>query len=251
MRWQRIVQSITFGLFSFGILSLAQAQEGKGNIDGGLRLYVVYDHRADKELIPDEGKGCDLVQQVKARNQLKGGLNRTGTFLDPVGENGLYPTLLVFARSIPAGLEEPLSVLLKQADEALGNPDEKNTRYLDYRSSRLAIYGIFLTLKKELQDDQDRDKSIGAVCKVGTQAQLRKTLLGVTETTVEKDGNLIPNPALKPLGVEAEDDVVVVFYDRLQVVERWKFSKDKAMTAEDVQAVIAVIDARLLKKKKK
>jgi hypothetical protein len=250
MRWSRLSSRLAFVCLFLGVTGFSVAQDNQ-LIEGGLRVYVVYDRRAEKDTIPEEAKACDLVQQVKARTQLKTELNRTGTFLCPISERGLYPTLAIFSRTVPASVDEPLSVLLKQADEGLSNADEKNFRYTDYRSSKLGVFGVFLTLTKDLPDDQKRDDSINAVCKLGSAAKFSKVLLGVTEAQIEQDGNVVPNPQLTALGIEKDDETVVIYYERLEVVQRWKFTKEKPLAAEDVNTVLSTIDARLVKRKKK
>jgi hypothetical protein len=201
-----------------GIVGAASADEKDAKIEAGFRCYIVMDKRYD----------------------LKTEQNRTGSFHCPVCEYGLQPVLAVFSRSIPAREDDPVVALIQRQDKLA----EK------YRAQRLGTFAVFLTLNKDHPDDKDREKSLQAVGLVAQQANVKNVLIGVAEATVEEEGETVPSPQVKAFHIGNEDDVTVILYHRMTVVDRWKFTKDKPLTAQDLDAVSAAVDQLLGKKKK-
>jgi hypothetical protein len=195
------------------------AQEGAERIPEGFRTFVVTDNRYDP----------------------KSDFNRSGKFNDVVGEYGLGPVILVFSRIVPTAETEPLFQLL-QKQEKLAD---------DFKSIRLGTAIVFLNLTKDFPEDTERDSKIAAVANVSRQAKLKNIVANVAEATIEVEGQAQTAPQVKAFKIEDGDEVTVIFYNRLQVVKRWTFTKDKAMTEADIKSIEETVTKTLAKPKKK
>jgi hypothetical protein len=52
------------------------------------------------------------------------------------------------------------------------------------------------------------------------------------------------------MGVGAEDDIVIVFYNNFVVVKRWKFKASTPPTEDDLKSLVAAVQKALGSQKK-
>ncbi|WP_020472536.1 hypothetical protein [Zavarzinella formosa] len=163
-----------------------------------------------------EGFRAYVVNEPRyAPNELR---NRTGKMEDLVCDHGLNPVIAVFSRTIPADASHPLNVLVAKLD-ALGD---------NYVNRRLGTYLVFLALKDEYRKDETRDARISEIQRFVKEATPKRTTIGLAEATETPDGtNQAAIPAqVTSMGIGADDDLVIVLYQRFIVVKRWKFKAD-------------------------
>ncbi|HEX3150306.1 MAG TPA: hypothetical protein VHR66_19675 [Gemmataceae bacterium] len=157
--------------------------------------------------------------------------NRAGKMQDLVTDHGLEPVLAVFSRTIPADASHPLAAVVKKFDEL----DEAK----EYKARRLGSFLVFLSLKNEFRKDETRDARIKEIGQFVSGIMPKKTTVGLAEATETPDGTeqpLVP-AQVSAMGIGAEDDIVVVLYNRFHVIKRWKFPASKPPTDEDLKAI--------------
>jgi hypothetical protein len=137
--------------------------------------------------------------------------------VDLVTDNGLNPVIAVFAREIPADASHPLAAVIKKLDELAETKE--------YKARRLATYLVFLALKDEFRKDPTLDARVKEVAQFAAGVMPKKTTIALAEATETPDGAAMPSvPAqVDAMGITAEDDIVIVFYYKLNVIKRWKF----------------------------
>jgi hypothetical protein len=209
-----------------GVVALATtlpvlAQEKRDNVSEGFRAFIVNEPRF-------------------AASEIR---NRAGKMQDLVCDHGLNPVIAVFSRTIPADATHPLNAIIAKQDE-LAN---------DYASRRLGTYAVFLSLKDEFRKDETRDARLAEIQRFIKEASPKRTTIGLAEATVTPDGT---NQAAVPsqvtaMGIEADDDLVIVLYNRFGVVKRWKFKDDAPPTPEKLGELTAEVEKLLGKIKKK
>ncbi len=217
MRLGRIFRSCTLlGLLTVSI-AVAQEPEPKpakdaNTIPSTFRSFVVLDKRTDA----------------------KDPLNRTNKIHCLVCENNLNPVVAVFARSQPtreAGVDDPLSKLTVGLAKLL-TVDK-------YKAQNFASFVIFATLDKEFQSDDKRDLYAAAIKTWGEATGVGGVVLGLTGQTSD---------AVKNWNLEKDNDITVVLYHRMKMVQKpWTFAEGK-MTDADVKAILAAAEAELGKK---
>ena len=164
--------------------------------------------------------------------------------VDLVTEHGLEPTIAVFARTIPADVAQPAGFLVKKLD-ALQEMKE-------YKAKRLGAFMVFLALKDEYRKDETRDPRIKEIQQFAAGIMPKHTTIALAEATAVPEGSETPLvPAqVQAMGIGPEDDIVVVFYDRLHVIKRWKFPASKPPTEEDLKAIDDAVAKELAPTKK-
>ena len=217
MRLGRFFRSCTLlGLLTASI-SVAQEPDPKpvkdaNTIPSTFRSFVVLDKRTDA----------------------KDPLNRTNKIHCLVCENNLNPVVAVFARSQPtkeAGIDDPQSKLTVGLAKLL-TVDK-------YKAQNFASFLIFATLDKEFQSDDKRDLFAAAIKTWGEATAVGGVVLGLTGQTSE---------AVKNWNLEKDNDITVVLYHRMKMVQKpWTFAEGK-MTDADVKAILAATEAELGKK---
>jgi hypothetical protein len=195
--------------------SAAPAQKAEA-VPGPFRMYVVLDSRYDPK---DEQ-------------------NRTGKLHDPIGEFGLAPGIAVFSRTLPMKPEGPLVTLISEQDRLAQK----------YKPLRLGAFVAFLTLTKDFPEEGDRDNRIAEVANFARQIKPAQVVIGVAEATVDENGKAAPSLQVAAWKIRPEDDLTVVFFDRVSVVGRWAFSKDKPPTAAEIDDIATVVDKHLAPK---
>jgi hypothetical protein len=168
------------------------------------------------------------------RTDAKDPLNRTNKIHCLVCENNLNPVVAVFSRSQPtkeAGADDPLSKLTVGLAKLL-TVDK-------YKAQNFASFLIFATLDKEFQSDDKRDLYAAAIKTWGEATGVGGVVLGLTGQTSD---------AVKTWNLEKDNDITVVLYHRMKMVQKpWTFAEGK-MTAADVKAILAAAEAELGKK---
>jgi hypothetical protein len=190
-------------------------------ITGGFRAYIVAEPRFGKEDVR----------------------NRTSKMQDLVTDHALEPTIAVFSRTIPPDIVQPLAFVIKKLD-ALQEMKE-------YKAKRLGAFVVFLALKDEFRKDETRDARLREIEQFVSALMPKHTTIGLAEATETPDGTnnpLVPAQVQK-MGIGAEDDLVIVFYDKFHVIKRWKFPASKGPTEEDLKELEAVVAKTLGVKK--
>ena len=169
--------------------------------------------------------------------------NRTGKMQDLVCDHGLNPVIAVFSRTIPADASHPLNAIVAKQDELA----------TDHAPNRLGTFTVFLSLKDEFRKDESRDARVSEIQRFVKEASPKKTTIGLAEATETPDGtNQAAVPAqVTAMGIDADDDLVIVFYNRFGIIKRWKFKADAPPTAEKLTELTAEVEKLLGKPKKK
>jgi hypothetical protein len=190
-------------------------------ITSGFRAYVVAEPRFPKEDVR----------------------HRVGKMQDLVTDHGLEPTIAVFARTIPADVVQPIGFIIKKLDALQETKENK--------AKRLGAFVVFLALKDEFRKDETRDTRIKEIEQYVSAIMPKHTTIALAEATETPDGTNTPLvPAqVQAMGIGPEDDIVIVFYDRLHVVKRWKFSASKPPTEDDLKAIDEAVAKELGPKK--
>ena len=212
MRAMRFLLSgLLVGLF--GLPSNAQPPGDADKVPGGFRSFIVRDERYP----------------------LKDEKNRTGKLHCLVCENGLSPVVALFSRRIPKDANDPLVAVLKLQDELAKK----------YAQQKLGTFAIFLGLTQVFEDDPTRETKIAEVANFGRQVNLKNVPLGLAEATVLTGDKAGPPKQVQDYGIAETDDITVIFFDRLKVVQRWKFSADKGPSEDDIKAIEAKVAGAL------
>ena len=184
------------------------APAGGEEVTSGFRAYVVAEPRFPKEDIR----------------------HRVGKMQDLVTDHALEPTIAIFSRTIPADVVHPLAFVVKKVDELQENKV--------YKARRLGAFLVFLSLKDEFRKDETRDPRIKEIEQFVSGLMPKHTTVGLAEATETAEGNTPLIPAqVQAMGIAPEDDIVVIFYNKLHVLNRWKFSGEKPPTEADVKAI--------------
>lgn len=149
--------------------------------------------------------------------------DRAGRYHCIVCQQGLSPTVLIFAHDVPEK-DQPFATFLKKLDGLV----QKN---LDYR---LLGTVVFLTEAK----DDERAGLIKKIEEFAKELELKHLVLAV---------DAVPGPEAYKLSSDAH--VTVLPYFRHRITANFAFAKDK-MTDKDVEAMMAEM-AKLVPQKKK
>jgi hypothetical protein len=170
--------------------------------------------------------------------------NRTGKMQDLVTDHGLDPTIAVFSREIPKDVNHPLTAVVKKMDDLALNKD--------YKARRLGGFLVFLALPDEFRKDPPvRDTRLKEAAQFASGVMPKMTTIAVSEAAISDEGGQPLVPAqVSAMGIAPEDDIVIIFYYKFNVIKRWKF---KASTPPG-EAELKELDdevAKLLAPKKK
>ena len=215
-------QAFFIGVAAFTLVVGGTAQDKADEVTQGFRAYIVADPRYPADDIR----------------------NRTGKMQDLVTEHGLNPVVAVFARGIPADANSPLAAVVKKLDELAETKEAK--------AKRLGTFLVFLSLKNEFRKDESRDARMKEAAQFVSGVMPKRTTIGLAEATETPDGTeqpLVP-AQVTAMGVGAEDDIAIVFYNNFGVVKRWKFKASTPPTDEDLKALEAEV-TRVVGPKKK
>jgi hypothetical protein len=100
--------------------------------------------------------------------------------------------------------------------------------------------------------DHGGDARIKEIAQFVSGVMPKRTTIGLAEAMETPDGveqPLVP-AQVTAMGIGAEDDIVIVFYNNFTVVKRWKFKASAPPTDDDLKAIEAEV-ARVIGAKKK
>jgi len=158
--------------------------------------------------------------------------NRVGKLHCLICERGVYPTLAVVARTPPENKDSPLFALFALQDGLT----EK------YRSLKFGAFTIFLSMEKEFHIDDYREKSIAKVESSLREAPPKRVSVGLAELKKTVDGKEIDNPAVTDLKIGENDEISIFLYNRMSIVKRWTYTKEKPPTEADLAVIRAATD---------
>jgi hypothetical protein len=124
-----------------------------------------------------------------------------------------------------------------------------------YKARNFGAFLVFLTLDKDFQQDDKRDEADLAIFNWGNDVgkdnppaidpvSKKKLPGGIEGVVLGLAGKA--SEAVKAWEIGDADDVTVVLYNKLKVVQRWKFEAGK-FTEDDAKAVIAATEEELKK----
>jgi hypothetical protein len=197
------------------------------SITRGYRMYLVADARFGA---PEIATALIEPKRPTATNER----NRVGKLHDPVTEYGLFSVLGVWSRTVPTTKDDPVVKLIERV-EALAKK---------YETKRLGAFVAYLGLKKNIEDDDDRDKRMAEI------GNLAKNLKFMQSGLAEEQS---AQNAAWQLDAKNEDgtfknQITVILYHRYKVVGRWDFPADKPPTDADLDKITAAVDMLMGKK---
>ena len=178
--------------------------------------------------------------------------DRTGKVHDLVSENGLSPTVAVFVRADAKtlGADSGVAKLAKSLEQKIP----------DYRADRLGGFVVFLKLEgppktvtlaapdsavveldAEYPDDEKRQVYAAEICDLAKAAAAPNVPFALAPVT---------SKAATAWALGADDQVTVVIYNRLRVINRWKFDAT-GPTDEQIKEIIAATEEMITGVKKK
>ena len=223
------------GLIVFSILAglTVHAQEKVDpqpkdtSIPRGFRMYFVNDTRYGAPEVAT--KLIDPKRAIATE-----GRNRVGKLHDPVTEHGLFSVIGVWSRTIPTTKEEPVVKLLERVEEVTKK----------YQLKRMGAFAAFLGLKKEFEEDDDRDKRMAEIANLSKDFKFLQT--GLAEETSAQ--NTAWGLDAKNEDMSWKNQITVVLYHRFKIVGRWEFATDKPPTEADLDKIAAAVDVLMGKK---
>jgi hypothetical protein len=152
-----------------------------------------------------------------------GDLARVGKFHDFVTHYGLDPTVAVFSRELPQGVDQPLGKLLKALDQAIA----KN------RNARLRAFAVFLTLKGPFFEDVNHPVQVKQLQDFAEQLQLKYVPLALDRTDSERT---------KAYAIPADVTTLVLVYVNQTVVARHAFTADKPLDDAAIEPILGDVN---------
>jgi hypothetical protein len=196
-------------------------------IPRGYRMYLVADARFGQ---PEFATSLiDPKRDLPADER-----NRVGKIHDPVTEYGLFSVLGVWSRTVPTTKDDP-TVKVVERVEMLANK---------YQAKRLGGFVAYLCLKKNFEDDDDRDKRMAEVANLAKGLKLMQS--GVAEQ--ESAQNAAWGLDAKNEDGTFKNQITVVLFHRFKVVHRWDFPADKPPVDADLDKISAAVDDLLGRK---
>ncbi len=189
---------------------------------------------------PAQDKAEDLTQGFRAfvvnepRFPADDVRNRTGKMPDLVDEHGLNPVIAVFSKSIPNKAESAVGSIVKATDDLADK----------YKAKKLGAFVVFLALKDEFRKhdpDNTRDARLDEVKRFVNGAKPARTTIGLAEATEMPGTEALVPAQVKAMGIDAEDDLVIVFYHQFRVVKRWKFKAGTAPSEAELADLTATV----------
>jgi hypothetical protein len=148
----------------------------------------------------------------------------------PVCERYLNPSVGVFVNLEPkkpeGGAFNWLSGLDPQVTELLKGLEALAT---ERTADKFGAFAAFLSLKKDILTDDNRDEVKSELEAFGKQFKLNRLMLGLAP---------LNDPQTSAYGIKSTATVTVLVYDRLQVKSRHEFGPENPMTAEKVKQVL-------------
>ena len=182
--------------------------------------------------------------------------NVTDRIHDLVCEHGLNPVMAVFVREDAKKLT-PTSGVGKLATEM-----NKLMTLPDYRGAKLAGFVIFLKvegpqksvtivnpdksqtvveLDAEYPDDEKRDQYALDIRDLATGFKAPNVVFGLAPAK---------SKAATAWGIADDDEVTVVVFNRIRVLNRWKFKAEAGPTDEEIKQIIGTVEESVIGVKK-
>ncbi len=155
--------------------------------------------------------------------------NRPKKLHDLVTDNGLNPVLVAFVRTAPAA-DTPAAKLARAMSGLVTT----------FKPERLGAFMLFITLDKEYQLEENRDPKAEAAANLSAQLQSGNVPFGLAAK--ESD-------ATKAWGLSANEEIVVIYYNRMIVQKVWTFAADKLPTDDDIKAIQSCVETQLKPKR--
>ena len=240
-----------FGLFlAIGAFAQDPAQPiastgQKGElVPAAFRAYMVVDERFAPQVagskLPEDRDPKDCTDRIH----------------DLVCEHGLNPVIAVFVREDAKKLT-PTSGVGKLATEM-----NKLMTLPDYRGAKLAGFAIFLKvegpqksvtivnpdksqtvveLDAEYPDDEKRDQYALDIRDLASGFKAPNVVFGLAPAK---------SKAATAWAIADDDEVTVVIFNRIRVLNRWKFKADAGPTDDEIKQIIGTAEASVLGVKK-
>lgn len=152
--------------------------------------------------------------------------NRTNKIHCFVCEHALNPAVIVFARTVPQEANAPLAALIKELNQLVA----------DYKSKNFAAHMIFLSLDQEYHLDKNRDEPTKRVMAFGEQVDVVNVPFGVAAKS---------SKSTEAWAIADTDDIVIIYYNKLQQRERWTIPAGQPLTAETIKTVVDTVKKEL------
>lgn len=189
--------------------------------------------------------------------------NHDDSMHDPICEYGLNPYVAIFVRVREDAKQlTATSGVSKLASELNKLVTDPNPNAADYRGSKFSTVVFFLKLEgmqksvtvtnpdksqstveldAEYPDDEKRDipyaNDIRALAK---EIKAPNVVYGLAPAT---------SKAAAAWGIDAADEVTVVFVNRIRVIDRWKFKAADGPTDAEIKTIIGTVESSVLGKK--
>lgn len=193
----------------------ASAQPTGDPIPAGFRSYIVTDERYAPRPTTD-GKPGERDPR-----------DRTNRMHDMVTELGLKPTLAIFTRNPPSA-DSPIAQLIKR----VGELPVAQKKLLD-RGKPISLinpFVIFLSLQKEYPEDEARDVEAQKVRDLATALKAPAVVYGLAASK---------SPQTDAWKIDANQDTVVILYNRMKTVQRWDVPAGQTLSEEQIQQILA------------
>jgi hypothetical protein len=197
------------------------------SIARGYRMYLVADARFGPPVT-----ATALIEPKRATPTDE--RNRVGKLHDPVTEYGLFSVLGVWSRTIPTTKDDPVVKLVERV-EALA---------MKYETKRLGAFVAYLGLKKNIEDDDDRDKRMAEVSNLAKNLKFMQSGLAEEQSAQNTAWHL----DAKNEDGTFKNQITVILYHRYKVVGRWDFPANKPPVDADLDQIAAAVDALLGRK---
>jgi hypothetical protein len=181
--------------------------------------------------------------------------DRTNKIHDLVSEHGLNPVVAIFVRpEVKLAADSGTAKLVSELNKLMTLPD--------YRGAKMAAFVIFLKvqgpqksvtvvnqdqsktmveLDAEYPDDEDRDKYAMEIRDLASQIKAPNVVFGLAPAKAK---------AATSWGIGDGDEVTVVVFNRIRIVNRWKFKADAGPTEDEIKQILGTVEQSVLGEKK-
>jgi len=246
--------SLALGGFLLALAALAQdpivdpakvASKGqKGEVvPAPFRAFMVVDDRYPPKVAgsmnPDDRSPKDTTNKIH----------------DLICEHGLNPVVGVFiGKDVKLTPASGVGKLATEMNKLMTLPD--------YRGNKLATFIIFMKvvgpqksvtvtnpdksqtmveLDAEYPDDENRDVYAKEIGDLANGIKAPNVVFGLAPAT---------SKAAAAWSIDAADEVTVVFFNRIRVVDRWKFKAEDGPTDAEIKTILTTVEASVLGPKK-
>lgn len=186
--------------------------------------------------------------------------NHADSMHDPICEYGLNPYVAIFVRGDAKQLTATSGVS-KLAAALNGLVTDPNPNAVDFRGSKFATAVIFLRvdgmqksivvtnpdksqstveLDAEYPDDEKRDVYADDIRNLAKEIKAPNVIYGLAPSN---------SKAATAWGIGANDEVTVVFVNRIRVIDRWTFKLADGPTDAEIKTILSTVESTVLGKK--